>query len=546
MKKRGLAVILIITMISTVFSGCGSSKSEAAQSTQSADTSGKKNITISNTADLSTLDNTVAVTGEDMTVIQNVVEGLYRTTTTGVEPAGATSVAVSDDKLTYTFTLRDEKWSDKTPVTAYDYEYSWKRLANPSVGAEYAYMLVSAGIKNANDVCFKNADINTLGVKATDDKTLVVTLDHAVPYLDSLLTGTYFAPIEKAFAEKQGSQFGLSKDNVVYNGPYTVFDWQVGGDTVVLQKNPNYWDASNVKADKLTFKTIKDAQSGVLAYESKELDYVTISGDLVAKYKNSKEYHSSVARMLYYLQPNTTALGFENADLRKAFALAFNKQSIVDNILKNGSIPADFLIVKSLASGIDGKTFRDAANQTYLETDKSKALDYYNKAKQETGKSSFTFELLYDDDDTTSQIAQFIQSEIQNTLPGVTITLKSQPKKNRIELQKSGNFQLAISRWGADYNDPSTYFDIFTTTGSYNFGKWSNSQYDQLVSSASNQLINSPQDRLNAYIKAEKIILDDAAILPIYQLGSAYLLKSNITVQQSVDGNNIWRTAKIK
>jgi oligopeptide transport system substrate-binding protein len=562
MRKRMVALFVTLTLVTTLLAGCGSKKTEQTDSpaptvsTTEEDVSDSttpeanastapKSITVANTADLSTLDSSVAIAGEDMTVISNVSESLYRNTSTGVELAAAESVNISDDKLTYTFTIRDSKWSDGTPVTAYDFEYGWKRLANPETGGEYSYMLTVAGVKNASDVTYNGGDINSLGVKAVDDKTFVVELDRVVPYLESLLTGTYFAPINKEFAEAQGDQYGLTKDNVLSNGPFVVTDWEVGGEFVVLSKNPYYWDTANIKLDTLNFKTIKDAQSGVIAYESDELDYVGITGDLVSQYKDSPEYQSSVARMLYYFQPNLKVAGFENKNLRLAFALAFDKNSITDNILKNGSLPANFLIPNSLASGVEGKTFRDAANKTYQESNKELALEYFNKAKKELNQDTFSFELLYDDDDTTSQIAQFYQSEIQSTLPGVTITLKPQPKKNRIELEGSGDFELAISRWGADYNDPSTYFDLFTTDGSYNFGKWSNAEYDKLVKSASNELISSPQERLDAYIKSEQIILDDAVIFPIYQMGSAYLLRTNISVEKSVDGNTLWRTADI-
>lgn len=535
MKRKILILSMILAIMIGLLQGCGSTTKEGKE----------KSITAANTADLSTLDSSLAIAGEDMTVITNEAEGLYRSTHSGFELAAADSVKVSDDKLTYTFTIRNTKWSDGSNVTAYDFEYAWKRLADPKSGAEYSYMVSVAGIKNADAILAKSADVETLGVKATDEKTLVVQLDHVVPYLNSVLAGTYFVPIKKEFAEKLGDKYGLSKDNILSNGPFIVTDWTVGGSDVTLSKNKNYWDAANVKIDKLTFKTIKDSQSGLIAYQSGALDYVGISGDLVAQYKNSNELKTSRDKFLYYFQPNTTNSDLANKNLRLALALSYNKTHITDNILKDGSIPANFFIVNMLSSGIEGKTYRDAANKTFLEENKSLALEYFNKAKQELDKDKFNIELLHDDDTNTSEIAQFFQSEIQTNLPGVTITLKSQPKKNRMQIQKSGDFQLAISRWGADYDDPSTYFDLFKIGSTYNYGKWNNSDYDKLVKSASNELLLNPQERLNAYIKAEQIIMDDAAILPIYQKGSAFLLKSNVTVEKNTDDRVMWRTSNV-
>ncbi len=541
MSKKTMVLLLTLALVAGLLSACG----KGSESSNAASSSGSQDLIVANTADVSTLDSNLATSAEDLNIINKLVEGLYRQSETGVELAAASDVKISDDKKTYTFTIRDEKWSDGTPVTAHDFEYAWKRLANPATKAEYSYMLLVAGVKNAENVLYNGAALDTLGVKATDDKTFVVQLDRVVPYFDSLIAGTYFAPINEKFATAQGDQYGLSKDHVLSNGPFVISDWTIGGDSVVLSKNTQYWDQNNIKLNTLTYKTVKDSQSGILAYQSQQLDYVEINGEEGAAYKDSKDYHTHLARMLYYFQPNLKVKELNNVNLRLALALAYDKNSIVDNILKDGSVPANFLIVDTLASGVTGKTFRDAAKTTYLESDKAKAVEYFNKAKAELKQDQFTFELLYDDDDTTKQIAQFYQSEIQNTLPGITINLKAQPKKNRVALAGKGDFQIIITRWGADYDDPSTYFDLFTERSGYNFGHWVNPEYDKLVNGASQQWIASPEKRLDAYIKAEKVLLDDAAIFPIYQDGRSYLLNPRVNVKFSPEGSALWRTATI-
>ncbi|WP_322907464.1 peptide ABC transporter substrate-binding protein [Paenibacillus campi] len=543
MSKQRTALLFILILLTGVLSACGSGSPRSDAAT-SADV-GNQDLIIANTADVSTLDSSLATSAEDLAIIDKLGEGLYRPSETGVELAAASAVKVSADQKTYTFTIRDEKWSDGSPVTAHDFEYAWKRLANPATKAEYSYMLFVAGVKNAENVLYHGAALDTLGVKATDDKTLVVQLDRVVPYFDSLIAGTYFAPINEQFAVAQGDQYGLSKQNVLSNGPFVISNWTVGGDSVVLTKNSHYWDQEHINVHSLTYKTVKDSQSGILAYQSQQLDYVEINGDEGAAYKDAQDYHTRSARMLYYFQPNLKVKALNNVNLRLALALAYDKNAIVNRILKDGSVPANFLIVNSLASGVKGETFRDAAKATYLEPDKAKAVAYFNKAKSELKQDKFTFELLYDDNDTTKQIAQFYQSEIQTTLPGITINLKSQPKKNRVALASKGDFQIMITRWGADYDDPSTYFDLFTERSGYNYGHWVNPQYNQLVKGASEQWIASPQKRLDAYIKAEQVLLDDAAIFPIYQAGRSYLLQPRVHVAFSPEGWALWRTATI-
>lgn len=554
--KKIVALGLALMMSVVNLGGCGSSAGTTANDTgdsasevsATTDGSGEPlDIVVRTSAELASVDGSIITSGESMQVYNLTQEGLYKYDSDGtLVPGMAEDVTISEDGLTYTFTIRDAKWSDGTPITANDYEYSWKRLANPSTGAEYAYMLYVAGVKNAYAVCYEGAELDSLGVKAIDDKTLVVELERPVAYFPSLLTGTYFLPINKEFCEAQGDQYGLTKDNVLASGAFVLTQWQPGDTVAVLTKNENYYDAANIEVNSITFETIKDNQQAIMAWESGTIDCISLTGDMVELYKDSEAYQSKQSAMLWYIAVNEDVEGLENTNLRKALALAFDKQSICDNILKNGSIPANFVVPENFAMDHNGKYFREVANATYLESNKELALEYYNKACEELGKSEFTFELLYDDAEDTKNIAQFIQSEIQSTLPGVTITLKVQPKNNRVELMTNHEFELGLTRWGADYQDATTFLDMWVTGASYNYGNYSNSEYDELQNAVSGELATDLDARIENMVKAEQVIMDDAGVFPIYQTCTAYLINPEIEVTYAVQGGYLWKYATRK
>jgi len=476
------------------------------------------------------MDSAIATDGLSFEAIAATIEGLYTVDGDGVpQLAIAEKADVSPDGKTYTFTIRDAKWSNGTPVSAKDFEFAWKRLVNPATASEYSFIMGVAGVKNADDIVAGKKKIDELGVKAKDDKTLVVELDRPVAFFKSLLAFPSFFPINEAFYKEKGDQYALTAGALLANGPFKMKTWEVGGTTFFLEKNPDYYDAAKVQVDGLNYKVIKDSQQSALAYDNGDLDYVALSGEQITKYKSNPEYHSIMAGYLWYLSPNQKVKGLENVNLRKALSLAFDKKAIVDDILKDGSTVADFAVPTLLATGPDGKDFRETAGK-YPTTNKEEAKKYWEKAKSELGISSIKLELLFEDTESATLVAQFIQSEIESTLPGVTFDLKSQPKKNRIELMQKGDYQVGLTRWGPDYADPMTYLDMWITGSPNNYGFWSNKEYDDLIQRASKgELAGKPEERWEALKKAEGMVMDNAVIFPIYQKGNAVLIKPNVT-----------------
>jgi oligopeptide transport system substrate-binding protein len=532
--KKILAVAVAMSLTLSL-AACSGGKTTGAAATGNAgnETAAKapgKTLKVQLDVEVASMDPQVATDGASFEVIAAVTEGLYSVDKAGSPiKAMAKDVQKSADGLTYTITLKDAKWSNGTAVTAKDFVFAWRRLVDPKTASEYAFIAGVAGIKNADDIAEGKKKLEELGVTAKDDKTLVVELSQPVTFFESLMAFPSFLPVNEEFFKQAGDKFATTTATILSNGPFKIKSYQPAATSIVLEKNAGYYDAAAVKLEGVEFQVIKEAQQAVLSYKNGDLDVANLSGEQVEQFKGDKEFHTVPAGYLWYMSPNTKVAGLENINLRKALALAYDKKAVVDNILKDGSTVANFAVPALLATGPDGKDFRATAG-TYLSTDKVKALEYYNKAKQELGKSSFSYTLLVEDTESAQNVAQFIQSEIQTTLPGVTIKLEVMPKKNRLERMREGKYDLGLTRWGPDYADPMTYLDMWITGASNNNGKWSNASYDAIIKSAkTGELSLNPQKRWEELKKAEAMVMDEAAILPVYQKGNAVMIKGAVT-----------------
>lgn len=525
---RKFKMVLSTLFVLGLLSGCGGSK-EAAPTEAKKEAVKSNIVTIANDVELSSMDTGLATDGTSFEAIASVLEGLYQLDGTGnTIPGMAVKEEISEDGKVRTFTLRDAKWSDGQPVTANDFVFAWRRLANPKTASEYAYMIGVAGVKNAEAVMSGEKPITELGITAVDDKTLKVELDYPVPFFDQLAAFPPFYPIREDFYDKYKEQYALTPEAILSNGPFKMVEWNQGANYTMV-KNDQYYDADKVKIDGLNFQVVKDAQSAMVAFDQGNVDYVKLTGEMVDQYKESPEFMNTLGGYLWFVSPNQKVPGLENANLRRALALSFDKEQIAEHLLKDGSIAANFAIPVKLAVGPDGKDFRETT-PSYLNVDKAKAKEYYEKAKQELGKDKFAYELVFEDTEASKKVAEYLKSEIETNLPGMTINLKQQPKKARLQLMQNGVYELGLTRWGPDYADPMTYLDMWITGASYNFGSWTSKEYDKLIFDASKgDLTGKPVERWEALKQAEKVCMDDAAIFPVYQTGSAVMIKKDLT-----------------
>lgn len=484
-------------------------------------------VIVAKEVDVTSLDTSIAFDGISFEVIAAMIEGLYTVDKDGkVVPALTAEKSVSEDGKTHTFKLKDAMWSDGTFVTAHDFVFAWRRLADPKTASEYNYMLGSgvAEIENADEVIAGNKQVEELGVRAIDDKTLEVKLTKAVPFFDSLMTFPSFFPQKESFVKEKGDLYGLSPDHLLANGPFQLVSWEYGS-KIILAKNTYYHDVDNVKTDNLIFKIIKNANTAVLDFEQGGNDFAKLNGELVDKYKSNENYKDILDGYLWYLSMNYHTPGLENDSLRKAIAKVIDKEQIVDTILKDGSVAADYFVPKGLAIGPDGKDFR-ATTGTYMSYHVEEAKELWEKAKVELGLETITFELMYEEEGSVKNIAEFIKFQVESHLPGISIKLVSLPKKIRLDRMRLQDYQIGITRWGPDYADPTTYLNMLIEGANYNYGSYESELYNQLMSDAMNTKDFS--ERWTKLQEAEKVLLEDAAVIPLYQVGGATLIRSNI------------------
>ena len=343
------------------------------------------------------------------------------------------------------------------------------------------------------------------------------------------MTFPSFYPLNEAFVTEKGTDYAQSPEGLLANGPFKMTEW-TQGHSFKVEKNDAYYDKDNVNLDAIEYKIMKDAQTAALEFDSGNMDIVRLSGEIVDLYKDNEAFTLIHEGYLWYIAPNEEVEELQNVNLRQALGRAVNKDQLTETVLNDGSTVADFIVPVSLATGPDGKDFRETSD-VYMTYDVAKAQEYWEKAKQELGIDSLTLELLFEDTDAMKKCAEFIQSELQNNLPGLTIELKSQPKKNRLELMRAGDYQLGLTRWGPDYADPTTYLDMFITGSSNNYPNYSSADYDALMERIDKgDLVYDVEARWEAMKEAEQLLIaTDAAALPMYQQGNTYLINQKVS-----------------
>ncbi|HDR8155181.1 TPA: peptide ABC transporter substrate-binding protein [Bacillus cereus] len=546
MFKRVTSVVTAIIGTSLLLTACSSEEKETTNNAKATNKNEKKqSISLPYIAEIPTMDVTKATDSESMNVMRNVFEGLYILGEDNkIIPGVAKSHEVSEDKKTYTFHLRDFKWSNGTPVTAADFVFSWKRAVNPDTAAEYAFLFFD--IKNAKRINSKELPVDQLGVKAIDDKTFEVQLEQPVPYFIDLTTFTTFLPINEKYFESQGKQYALEANQLVYNGAFTLDNWK-HEQGFQLKKNPNYWDAKTVKIDEINFDIVKDKSTEINLFESGQIDRVGLTGEFVDKYRNSSDFKERPEVTMQFLRMNQKNEVLKNKHVRLAISQAMNKKAFVDTVLNNGSLPADGFIPADFAKGSDGKDFRKE-NGPLVRDDLQAAKDNWKKAKQELGKEQVTLELLTSDNVFAKKNAEYLKGEIEKNLEGLIVNVKPQPRKQQIQLFLNSDYELGVDVWGPDIPDPITFLDLFTTDSTYNFDKYSNKQYDELIHKVKKDLAGDEKARWEAMKQAEKILLEDGAVAPFYQPGRSYLQRSTVKgiVTNDFGGEFNYKWAEVK
>lgn len=542
--KAVLALLMAGTMMLGVV-GCGSSSDTAGSGSATTGTestgsdtaaAGSSDMNVMLETPVESLDPQQATDGTSFEVIADYTDGLMQMDADGqAVPAIAESYDLSDDGLTYTFHLRsDAKWSNGTPVTAADFVFAWQRAVDPAVASEYAYMLSDIGqIKNAAEIIAGDMDKSELGVTAVDDTTLQVELNVPVSYFLSLMYFPTFYPVNEEFFNSCGDTFATSPETTLSNGAFILDSYEPAATAFHLTKNADYYDAGRIQLSGLSYQVIQDSQQALMSYQTGALDTTLVNGEQVDQVKDDPEFKTVGAGYLWYVSPNMDAVPeLANLNVRLALTMAIDRDAITGDVLKDGSAPTYTAVPPEFAAGPDGSDF-SADQEKFADVctyDATAAADYWTKGLEELGITELSLDMVVDADDAPQKVAQVLKEQWETTLPGLTVNLVVEPKKQRVQDMQDGNYQLGLTRWGPDYADPMTYLGMWVSGNSNNYGLWSNADYDAIIDECTTgDLCTDAEGRWERLYDAEQIVMDEAVIFPLYTQCNAEMLSSKVT-----------------
>lgn len=452
-----------------------------------------------------TLDPNLQTDTASTNVYVGLFEGLvqYDPRTSRAIPAVATSWDISKDGTVITFHLRkNAQWSDGHPVTANDFVYSMKRILDPATGSEYAYFPAMV-VKGATAFNTGKGSFNDVGYKAVDPYTLQVTLTGPAPYAIDMMAHSSFGPVPQWCIEKYGNDW-TKPGKIVTNGPFTLKEWKVQ-EYILLQKNPKYWDAKNVKLNTIKILPGDNDTTNYNMFKNGEVDWEHgIANSKIDEIKLRKDFQVSPQVATYYVSFNLKKAPFDNVLVRQALAMAIDKTGIVDKILKAGQVPADEM-VPTLAG------YTPSKGVSYNPEQAKKLLA---QAGYPDGKGFPAFTYVYNTNEAHKAIAEYIQQSWKSVL-GIDMTLQNMDFKSLLDLRdKQRDFTVARNAWVGDYIDPNTMLELFLSDSGNNCGSYNNPQFDKLIADARNAKGDA---RLKMFHDAEGLLLTkDQAVVPIY------------------------------
>ncbi len=464
-----------------------------------------------------------AVDGGD--IINHTFEGLMREVGGMLEPGMAESYSVSDDKLTYTFTLRDATWSDGQPVTAHDFEYAWARVLDPETASEYSWI-------------FDEANVDSF--QALDDKTFEVTLSVPSPYFLGLTAFFTFMPVrEDSVVAGADGMWAMTPELALANGPFMLESYATG-DKLVLVKNPNYWRADEVVLDKIEALMIVDQSTALTGYESGQIDVIDDmpTAEIPRLLAEDPTFMILPYDGVYYYSLNTTLEGLDDANVRKALSLAIDRTAIVETVLKGGQLPAKNMVSQA-SRDANGDVFADVAGSFGIPEDGSgiaEAQQLLADAGYPNGEGFPEFTILYNTSESHKAVAEAIQ-EMWNKNLGINVQLANQEWAVFQDTRLSHNFDIARGGWIGDYSDPMTYLGLFLTSSPMNHAQWYNDDYDAMIEAARTQ---DGQDRFDTLQDALALVMNDYAYLPIYYYTDQIMVSGEVANWEKTTRGNWW------
>lgn len=522
MKGKKIFTILLASILAFGMVGCSGTTSTYPGTVD------KDMITINVLAEPTNINSLYMTDNISQSILAHCMSGFTRLDENDMPVADlAESWDINEDKTEYVMHLRkDAKWSNGDQVTVNDFYYAWVQQMTESTGALYASYLYNH-IKNGEDFYNGKVDESKLGLKVIDDYTLKIEWAHPMNNGLFYLSQAFYYPInQKAYESIGDENYAKDADKMVTNGAYTITEW-VHDDHLTMEKSKDYYDAANIKINKVKLAMIADSNTSFNAFKAGEIDVTNLYSEQIEEVEKADKsvISSYIDGGTWYLDFNTKDKNLSNANLRKALTYSVDVQSLLDNVINDGSVAADGFVPSNIV-GADGKSYAESRGSLYA-YDKEKAVKYFNEALKELGLTKDQLKLTFIQTDSTynQNQAAYLQQQWKQNL-GLDVTLKTLSSNAAYEAQVNGDFSFTVGAWGASENDAISFLENYQTGFMNNFAQFSNKEYDSLIAQCSKESDN--QKRQELLIKAEKILIDNMIVGPMYFTRTTYAVSSKV------------------
>lgn len=527
--KKFLSIVLVVAMVAALVVGCGNKDADTNK-----EGNAEKQLAVQIGPNPETIDPALnsAVDGGNM--ILHTFEGLLIYNEKGeIEGGQAEKWEQSEDGLTWTFTLRDGlKWSDGTDLTAEDFVYSWKRVCDPATAAPYAETVLGM-VAGYSDAVAGNVD--ALGVKALDAKTLEVKLSAPCTFFDGLAAFATLSPVQKATIEANGEAWATKAETYVSNGAFYVTEW-VPDSHITVSKNPNYWNKDAIKLDSIKFVLMEDANAAYTAYQKGDILLAKdVPTEEIPSLAGNDEFIVETICGTYYLSLNDAKAPFDNVNVRKALSLAIDRDYVANTIMQGTYAPAYNFMGPGWADPVGGDFMANANGGTkYISEDFEANLASAKALMEAEGYSAdnmLKFTYSTNDAGYHKAVAEYLQQAWKEIY--VDLKVEVVEWSSFTPMRRQGDYDASRNGWVADYSDPSNMLDLLFSTNGNNDGKFNDAEYDAQMTIARTTV--DPEARSAALHKAEDILMDKAACIPVAYYSDFWLQSSKIT--------GMWHTA---
>lgn len=541
MKKRLSTIIGMALVSALAFTGCGGDNQATSKETsgsvstseattdagqdKTASADGEKIARLVSGGEPGSLHPALAQGTHESIILDHIYEGLMkRDENNKIVPGMAESYTMSDDGLSYTFTIRDDvKWSNGDAVTAKDFEVAWKYALDPETASDYAFQLYYLEGGQAYNEGTGSAD--AVGVKAIDEKTLEVKLATPTAYFLELCAFYTYYPVNTALQEEMGSEWSHDGSTFVCNGPFALTAWN-HDESVELVKNENYYNKEAIKLDGIVFYISEDQNTMWQMYENGEIDIdfdlpTDVLGQLKAE--GNAELATEAELSTYFYRFNTTEKPFNNVKIRKALTMAVDRQLLIDEVVQGGQFPAFAIVPEGIADATGD--FRQNGGD-YFKEDVEEAKKLLEEGLAEEGLDSLEFTILYNTSEAHKKIAEAIQ-QMWNENLGVNVTLENTEFQVKIDREHALDYEVARAGWVGDYVDPNTFLDIYTSWSTQNDTGWASDAYDELITKAAAEF--DVTTRMGYFHDAETMLMEDMPIMPLYYYTKSWMTKPYLT-----------------